>query len=69
VSPRRTDDDRNARGSGALRALHYQRHDARKLKALRMQLKVGVDALERGDFIKIDDADPEDYLASLVGHR
>ncbi len=35
----------------ALRALQQQRREAAlKLKALRMQIKAGVDELERGDF-------------------
>jgi antitoxin ParD1/3/4 len=36
-----------------------------KLKALRAQLKSGTDALERGDFIEVDDADLERYLEGL----
>jgi antitoxin ParD1/3/4 len=44
----------------ALRALQQRRkEDALKLKALRQQVKAGVDALERGDFVEIDDADLE----------
>jgi hypothetical protein len=35
------------------------------LKALRMQLKAGTDALERGDFVEIDEADLEGYLEDL----
>jgi antitoxin ParD1/3/4 len=39
----------------ALRALRQRRReDSLKLKALRMQIKAGVDALERGDFVDID---------------
>ena len=37
-----------------------------KLKALRAQLKAGIDALERGDFIEVDDADLERYLERLT---
>jgi antitoxin ParD1/3/4 len=37
-----------------------------KLKALRAQLKAGTDALERGDFIEVDDADLERYLERLT---
>jgi antitoxin ParD1/3/4 len=44
-----------------------RRKDALKLDAPRMQLKAGVDALERGDFIEIDEADLEDYLERLAG--
>jgi antitoxin ParD1/3/4 len=36
-----------------------------KLRALRAELKTGIDALERGDFIEIDEADLEDYLEDL----
>jgi antitoxin ParD1/3/4 len=51
----------------ALRALQQRRReDALKLKALRAQLKAGVDALERGDFVEIGDADLDDYLESLT---
>ena len=51
----------------ALRALRQRRHeDALKLKALRMQIKVGVDALERGEFTEVDDVDLESYLESLA---
>ncbi len=38
----------------ALRVLQQQRReDALRLKVLRMQIKAGVDALERGDFTEI----------------
>jgi antitoxin ParD1/3/4 len=51
----------------ALRALQQRRQeDALKLKALRMQIKAGVDALERGDFIEIDEADLDSYLEGLT---
>jgi antitoxin ParD1/3/4 len=33
---------------------------------LRQQLKAGVDALERGDFVDVDDPELEDYLARLM---
>ena len=36
------------------------------LKVLRAQLKAGTDALERGDFIEVDDADLERYLERLT---
>jgi hypothetical protein len=42
--------------------------DALKLKALRAQIKVGVDALDRGDFVEVDDADLDDYLDGLTPH-
>ena len=54
----------------ALRALQQRRReDALKLKALRRQLKAGVDALERGEFVEIDEAGLGDYLESLTSAR
>ena len=51
----------------ALRVLQQRRReDALKLKALRAQVKAGVDALERGDFVEVDDADLDDYLEGLT---
>jgi len=50
----------------ALRALqHRRREDALKLKALRMQLKVGIAALDSGEFTEIDEADLGAYLEKL----
>jgi antitoxin ParD1/3/4 len=50
----------------ALRLLQQRRRDdALKLKALRMRIEAGVDELERGDFIEIEGADLEGYLASI----
>ena len=50
----------------ALRALQRRRReDSLRLKALRAQIKVGTDALERGDFTEVDDADLEGYLERL----
>jgi antitoxin ParD1/3/4 len=44
----------------ALRVLQHRRQeDALKLKALRAQIKAGVDALDRGDFVEVDDAELE----------
>jgi antitoxin ParD1/3/4 len=40
--------------------------DALKLKALRAQIKAGVDALDRGDFVEIDDADLDSFLERLA---
>ena len=52
----------------ALRVLQRQRReDALKLKALRMQIKAGVDALQRGDFTEVPDADLDEYLEGLTG--
>jgi len=50
----------------ALRALQQRRReDALKLKALRMQIKAGIDALDRGDFVEADDSELDDYLEGL----
>ena len=44
----------------ALRALQQRRkEDALKLKALRQQIKAGTDALDRGDFVEVDEAELE----------
>jgi antitoxin ParD1/3/4 len=51
----------------ALRVLQQRRReDALKLKALRMQIKAGVEALERGDFIEVDAEDLGGYLDGLT---
>ena len=51
----------------ALRALQQRRReDALKLKALRLQIKAGVVALERGEFAEIDDAGLEGHLEGLT---
>ena len=51
----------------ALRALQQRRReDALKLKALRLRIKAGVVALERGEFAEIDDAGLEFYLEGLT---
>jgi antitoxin ParD1/3/4 len=50
----------------ALRALRQRRReDALKLRALRMQIKAGVDALEQGDFVEVEDSELEGYLDGL----
>jgi antitoxin ParD1/3/4 len=42
----------------ALRVLQQRRReDQLKLKVLRAHLKAGVDALDRGDFVEVDDAE------------
>lgn len=51
----------------ALRALQQRRReDALKLKALRQQIKVGVDALDRGEVVEVKDRDLDDYLNDLT---
>ena len=50
----------------ALRVLQQRRkEDNLRLKALRAQIKVGIEAIERGDFAGVDDADLEGYLERL----
>ena len=54
----------------ALRALEQRRReDDLKLKALRVQIKAGIDAIKRGDFAEIEEADLEDYLEGLTAPR
>ena len=54
----------------ALRALEQRRReDDLKLKALRIQIKAGVDAIKRGDFAEIEEADLEEYLERLTAPR
>ena len=51
----------------ALRALQQRRReDTLKLKALRMQIEAGVEALERGEFTEVADADLDRYLEGLT---
>jgi antitoxin ParD1/3/4 len=51
----------------ALRVLQQRRReDALKLKALRAQIKAGVDALDRGDFVEVDDAALDGFLEALT---
>jgi antitoxin ParD1/3/4 len=51
----------------ALRVLQRRRReDALRLRALRIHIKAGVDALERGDFIELDDSDLDGYLEGLA---
>ena len=51
----------------ALRALEQRRReDHLKLKALRMQIEAGVDAIQHGDFVEIEEADLESYFKRLA---
>lgn len=43
-----------------------RREDALKLKFLRKQIRAGADALERGEFVDVHDADLDAYLDGLV---
>ncbi|HSF15993.1 MAG TPA: type II toxin-antitoxin system ParD family antitoxin [Vicinamibacteria bacterium] len=54
----------------ALRVLQQRRReDALKLRVLPAQLQAGVDALERGDFVQIDEPDLDAYMTRLVATR
>ncbi len=51
----------------ALRALQQRRReDELKLKALRTHIKAGAEALRRGEFVEVDDADLDNYLEGLA---
>ena len=50
----------------ALRVLQQRRKEASlRLKPFRAQIKVGIDAIERGDFAEVDDEDLEGYFERL----
>lgn len=54
----------------ALRALqHRRREDALKLRALRAQVKLGVTALDTGDFDRVHEDDLDSYLLQLITPR
>ena len=58
---------RDQQTPAALRALQQRRkEDALKLKALRAQIKAGVVAFERGEFVEVADADLDGYLDGLT---
>jgi len=42
-----------------------RREDALKLKVLRAQIRAGIDALDRGEFVELDDAALEGYFERL----
>jgi antitoxin ParD1/3/4 len=51
----------------ALRSLQQRRReDTLRLKALRAQIRAGVDALDRGDFAELADADLEAHFEKLT---
>ncbi len=51
----------------AVRGLQQRwKEDELKLTALRKQIRSGTDALDRGDFIEIDDADLDTTLDTLA---
>jgi antitoxin ParD1/3/4 len=43
-----------------------RREDALKLKALRAQIRVGIEELDRGEFDDVDDRGLDRYLAGLT---
>jgi antitoxin ParD1/3/4 len=54
----------------ALRALQQRRkEDSLRLKALRAQIKAGVDALDPGEFAEVDDADLQKLRHRLRNSR
>ena len=54
----------------ALRILkQHRREDALKLRALRTQVQAGLDALERGEFVEIDEPDLDAYMMRLGKSR
>jgi antitoxin ParD1/3/4 len=54
----------------ALRTLQQRRReDALKLIALRTQIKAGIEALERGEYTEVADADLDQYFETLVSDK
>lgn len=50
----------------ALRVLQQRRReDALRLKALRREIKVGVDAIERGEYVDVDIRDLDQFFEEL----
>ena len=50
----------------AVRALQQRRReDALKLERLRLRIEAGIDDLERGEFVEVDDADLEAFFEGL----
>lgn len=50
----------------ALRVLQQRRReDELKLKALRQQIRAGAEAIARGDYMEVDDAELEDFIDGL----
>jgi antitoxin ParD1/3/4 len=51
----------------ALRVLRQRRQeDTLKLKALRLQIKAGREAIDRGDFTEVDEADLDVFFEELI---
>lgn len=54
----------------ALRALQQRRReDALKLKLLRGEIKKGIDAIDRGDHVELDDNELAEYLKGPAAWR
>jgi len=54
----------------ALRTLQQRRReDELKLIALRTQIKAGIEALERGEYTEVADADLDQYFETLVSDK
>jgi antitoxin ParD1/3/4 len=50
----------------ALRVLQQRRReDALKLRALRAQIKAGIDALDQGNYVELQDSEIDPYLKQL----
>jgi antitoxin ParD1/3/4 len=59
--------DANEAIRDALRALQQRRQeDALKLERLRLQIQAGIDDLENGNFIEIEDSDLAPFLEALA---
>jgi antitoxin ParD1/3/4 len=43
-------------------------NDEQRLEQLRAQIKIGIEALERGEFTEVDDADLDAYF-EMLGQR
>lgn len=51
----------------AVRALQQRRaEDAEKIKRLRGELQVGIDALDRGDFVELDESEIDGFFDELT---
>ena len=51
----------------AVRALQQRRaEDAARIKRLRGELQVGIDALERGDFVELDESEIDGFFDGLM---
>ncbi len=54
----------------ALRALQLRRReDELKLAALRKEIQIGLDELDRGHYIEIDDSELDEFLAGIAAPK